>query len=70
MPKRYALPTFSVLAYIMITKNGQKEFMSLVAPSLGIPEEWHYQRGVTPLTEWYWPLTCCSLYLASVCFIV
>jgi len=50
----------------MITKNGQKELMSLVAPSLGLPTEWQYVRGSTPLTEWYWPLTLCSTYLVSV----
>jgi len=71
LKNRYSLPAFSLLAYIMITKNGQHHYQSYVVPNLGLSafNEFQYKTGVTPLTNWPWPVTLCFGYLISVYFL-
>jgi hypothetical protein len=62
----YTVPAFTFVAYLLITKNGQQQFQSYVAPNLGLSTDFRYQTGVTPLTDWPWPVSLCFGYLFSV----
>jgi len=62
MQKRYTLPAFSLLAYFSTTKSGRDQFQ-MIAPQL---KEFHYQPGISPLSDWPWPVTLCCGYLISV----
>jgi len=67
MKKRYAFTAFSGIVYFIATKRGQDHFQTYIAPSLPNQlQHFQYQTGVSPLSQWPWPVSFCIGYLLSV----
>jgi len=67
LQKRYTLPTFTLIGYLVASQNGNEQFHRFVDPFLssGV-RDFQYTYKESPLSEWHWPITICFSYLVSI----
>jgi len=64
--KRY-ISSFFVLAFVLVSHNGQQQLEKLVAESLVRPfKQFEYETGTTPFSAWQWPISFCLGYIVLV----